>query len=499
MESVLSTIIMSSSSLPPKQFNSLGLPPSIRTKLCKGNYVDAKDIVRAGPVQLSKDLNISKEDALNYVRRVSRCLGLGEKGEKETYKENNRPPSSHSSSSRCTAPTHHQPLHKKLKTATTTTTTTISNAEGRRHNRGGTPRGSRYHHHHHQHHQSALDLLRKEETDSSRIVSFCKSLDEILKGGIPTGSLTELCGSPGVGKTQFSMQLSANVQIPSYCGGLFGSCIFIDTEGSFMPERMHQIARGLYLHLTRSGKTSRRDRVLSDFPKGVDDFMRHVHVFRVHDYTQQMCVVKRLEEVIRDIHGEEENTRRVRLVVIDSVSFHFRRDFNDMFKRSRVLSEMSQELHRVAKIFDCAVVMTNQMTTKFSRSSGIRGGRERNEMPSSSTKRSNAYLVPALGESWSHASTHRIRLRKIEQHGEDTVRVAQIVKSPNHAPGRAYYKVTPNGVRGISAVTAKTKTKQHRSPVDVRSPECVRSVDGTASTASSVGAAARAEKASSCS
>ena len=36
----------------------------------------------------------------------------------------------------------------------------------------------------------------------------------IYKGGMPLGKIVELCGAAGVGKTQISMQLSVNVQIP---------------------------------------------------------------------------------------------------------------------------------------------------------------------------------------------------------------------------------------------------------------------------------------------
>ena len=48
---------------------------------------------------------------------------------------------------------------------------------------------------------TALDLLEKEKNQGS-IVTFCEELDEMLGGGVPVGKITELCGVPGVGKTQ---------------------------------------------------------------------------------------------------------------------------------------------------------------------------------------------------------------------------------------------------------------------------------------------------------
>lgn len=48
---------------------------------------------------------------------------------------------------------------------------------------------------------TALDLLHQEETWGS-IVTFCSELDAVLGGGVPVGKTTEICGVPGIGKTQ---------------------------------------------------------------------------------------------------------------------------------------------------------------------------------------------------------------------------------------------------------------------------------------------------------
>ena len=50
--------------------------------------------------------------------------------------------------------------------------------------------------------RSAFDLLQEEEQET-HIVTFCAALDEMVGGGIPLGKITEFCGGPGMGKTQF--------------------------------------------------------------------------------------------------------------------------------------------------------------------------------------------------------------------------------------------------------------------------------------------------------
>lgn len=69
-------------------------------------------------------------------------------------------------------------------------------------------------------------------------------MDAMLGGGVKLGQLTEFCGVPGVGKTQLAMQLAVAVQLPGSFGGTAGECIYVDTEGSFTPERCQDIAAG---------------------------------------------------------------------------------------------------------------------------------------------------------------------------------------------------------------------------------------------------------------
>ncbi len=48
---------------------------------------------------------------------------------------------------------------------------------------------------------SAFDLLMKEES-AKKIITFSQRIDEILEGGVTVCKITEICGSPGIGKTQ---------------------------------------------------------------------------------------------------------------------------------------------------------------------------------------------------------------------------------------------------------------------------------------------------------
>ncbi|MCK4238931.1 MAG: hypothetical protein KAX33_07415, partial [Candidatus Lokiarchaeota archaeon] len=71
-----------------------------------------------------------------------------------------------------------------------------------------------------------------------RISTGSSNLDEVLAGGIETRALTEFFGEYRTGKTQIMHQLCVNVQLPEEKGGLSGKALYIDTEGTFRPERI---------------------------------------------------------------------------------------------------------------------------------------------------------------------------------------------------------------------------------------------------------------------
>ena len=75
-----------------------------------------------------------------------------------------------------------------------------------------------------------------------RCTTGSKSLDGLLSGGIETQALTEFAGEFGSGKSQLCHTLSVTANMPKEIGGLGGNVIFIDTENTFRPERINQIA-----------------------------------------------------------------------------------------------------------------------------------------------------------------------------------------------------------------------------------------------------------------
>ena len=62
------------------------------------------------------------------------------------------------------------------------------------------------------------------------------------EGGIESQSITEAFGEFRTGKTQLSHTLCVTAQLPRSQGGGEGKVLYIDTENTFRPERIKQIA-----------------------------------------------------------------------------------------------------------------------------------------------------------------------------------------------------------------------------------------------------------------
>lgn len=258
------------------------------------------------------------------------------------------------------------------------------------------------------------------------IITFCQALDTLLGGGVPLGEVTEFAAPPGLGKTQLCMQLAVDTTVPHALGGVQGDVLYIDTEGSMVPARLHAMAQALVAHLqvaaehsAATSPSSSGATALAPQAMTAEQVLGRIHVQRVLSAAELLAAVLNLRAWLA------EHTA-VRLVVIDSIAFHLRAESDKAGSTSRMVASLAQELLSVAAAAHVAVVTTNHMTARMQQSAL---GQSR-------------LLVPALGEAWAHAVTHRVAMQWVE--GE---RCAVLNKSPSRPTGWCTYAVTPAGVR----------------------------------------------------
>ena len=90
--------------------------------------------------------------------------------------------------------------------------------------------------------ESGEDILRKRE-QVIRISTGSKAFDSLVGGGFESGALTECYGEFGSGKTQIGHALAVNCQ-KQFPGS---TAVYIDTESTFRPERIEQLAKSVGL------------------------------------------------------------------------------------------------------------------------------------------------------------------------------------------------------------------------------------------------------------
>lgn len=334
--------------------------------------------------------------------------------------------------------------------------------------------------------------------ESKGIVTFCRGIDELLGSGIPREEVTEVVGVPGVGKTQLCMQAAVNTTLPVALGGVDGQTIYIDTEGSFSASRCAQIARALHRHAKdiahKRGTASTIAHAAAMTP---DRQLARIHVLRCTSLGEQIAAILALPQLVTRLNSTPlpaaapatspspssspssaslaaaRVCKPVRLVVVDSVAFHYRGDSAsaDAGARARQLSAQAQALHALAAEHKLAVIVVNHMTTKLSSALGdapaevAMGGAAMTAeamgdastasfvvrsaaaaaasgaWPSAVTV-SGSRLAPALGESWAHACTNRLLL-----FWSSRLRVARLAKSASRPLGSTAFSITEDGIR----------------------------------------------------
>lgn len=264
--------------------------------------------------------------------------------------------------------------------------------------------------------KSCLDLW-LEQVQLPNIMTGSKRLDRAIDrhsgGGVSLRHITEFCGPPGCGKTQMCLQLCVNVQLPKRFGGLAGSAVFIDTVHGCSPQRLRDLATASVERLNqltaKHGTTSGEQSATTvDPPSDESDETTSAHsIDRIlqNIHCTSVSTIAELRAAIVHLHGMAP-VCNVRLIVIDSMSNIFNHDRMPSADRVRIQHELLTDLDDLALANNgCAVVITNELTTRLVRGRSGRSGGGNNDGPVV-----DSYVVPAMGDTHRHRIAYEIAL-----------------------------------------------------------------------------------------
>ncbi|MBI1972492.1 DNA repair and recombination protein RadA [Candidatus Woesearchaeota archaeon] len=253
--------------------------------------------------------------------------------------------------------------------------------------------------------ESGVDLLKRRQ-EVIRLTTGSKAFDKMIGGGFETTSISEVFGEFGTSKSQLAHVLAVRTQMPLEKGGANGSVIFIDGESTFRPERIRQIAEALKL-----------DPI---------EILKNISVARAFNSDHQTLIAEKAEELIKQKMATD---RPVRLIVVDSLTAHFRADFvgrGQLADRQQRLNKHMHVLMKLANQYNLCVYVTNQVMAKPDTFFGDP-------------------TAPIGGNIVGHNSQTRIYLRK----GKKGTRVGKLIDSPYLPDAECIFRVTDGGVEDV--------------------------------------------------
>lgn len=243
------------------------------------------------------------------------------------------------------------------------------------------------------------DVILERMKQRKKLTTGSKSFDELMGGGFESQAITELFGEFGSGKTQIAHQLCVNVQLPAEEGGMDGHAIFIDTENTFRPERIIHMA--------------------SAYDIDTEDALKKIHVATAYNSNHQMMLVDKAMEIAKE--------NPVRLIVVDSLTGHFRAEYvgrGTLAERQQKLNTHMHSLLRFGRLNNALICVTNQVSAKPDAFFG------------DPTRPIGGHIV-------GHTAMFRLYLRK----SKGGKRIARLIDSPHLPEGEAVFMVTESGIR----------------------------------------------------
>ncbi|MHA1995368.1 MAG: DNA repair and recombination protein RadA [Candidatus Hodarchaeales archaeon] len=254
----------------------------------------------------------------------------------------------------------------------------------------------------------AADEVLERRRNMLKVTTGSASLDDLFGGGIETGAVTELYGEYRTGKTQLAHQLCVAAQLPRELGGLRVDgpikVIYIDTEGTFRPERILNMSK----------------RWEGDLD--VKEVLKNILHGRAYNSDHQMVLAEKA--------AQDSQTEPIGLVVVDSLIAHFRAEYigrGTLASRQQKLNQHIHTLLKMAEVGNMAVILTNQVHSKPDMFFGDP-------------------TAPVGGHIVAHASQTRVYLRKSK--GER--RIARIADSPLLPENETVFAITGDGIIDIN-------------------------------------------------
>ena len=242
------------------------------------------------------------------------------------------------------------------------------------------------------------ETLLKRRLEVVKLTTGSKGLDDLLGGGLESQAITEFYGEFGSGKTQIMHQIAVNATSPLDMRGFDCEVLIIDTENTFRPERIIQMAKA----------------------KGLDpdETLRKIQVARAYNSHHQILLAEKALE--------EAKNRNIKVLIVDSLTSHFRSEYmgrGSLAERQQLLNRHMHDLLKFGLLHNAVIAVTNQVSARPDVFFGDP-------------------TAPIGGNIVGHTATFRVYLRK----SKAGRRIARLIDSPYLPEGEVVIQVSEDGI-----------------------------------------------------
>ena len=265
---------------------------------------------------------------------------------------------------------------------------------------------------------TAMHMKEVEQKDPRSVKTGIRTLDDVLKGGLRAGTITELVGPPGSCKSQLCLQVALFATLPRHLGGLDGRVLYFDTKNHFCVDRLVQMAQSRF-----------PDRYLT-LPL-LNKLLSQILVSNLFTLSELDSLLPNIERVVLE--------HNIRTIIIDDIAVLARTEYaaSETIERQRVLGKIASHLKKVACAYRIPVLIVNQVMSVRDESTNL------NRKIGSSMKLSPEmhHYNAALGAKWAHYVNTRLALQHTGLEGW-----LNVVKSPFAPETRIQFRANELGL-----------------------------------------------------
>jgi len=178
------------------------------------------------------------------------------------------------------------------------------------------------------------EVLHEHET-RFKLHTQIPSLDEMVGGGFEASTVSIIHGRFSAGKSQLSHWLTACALTDKQLNATDSTTVlYIDTENTFRPKRVLDFLRTL---------------------GGKEEDLARIFVSEAHNSDHQTLIV--------DHAGELVKTKNVKLLILDSLTAHFRSEYvgrEMLARRQQTLNRHLQKISQLTRMFNLVTFVTTQ-------------------------------------------------------------------------------------------------------------------------------------------